>query len=157
MSDRGRSRESGLLVQRGRWEAPTAEWTESCIIFVYGLTNTWMERESLDTLVTRLCQDSQTADQFCLPFPTGFGAETGSPLTIHQVQHISIALMFFFGGAMGLALESKVARDLLSSTGVGRDRRRLRDIEKPPTWSGSFNPFPALVIGIVSAGLEPRS
>jgi hypothetical protein len=82
---------------------------------------------------------------------TGSGAEPGSPYTIHQVQHISIALMFFGGGLMGLALESTYARNLLVTSVASLDGRRLSKIDKPPTWSGSFNPFPALVIGLVSA------
>jgi len=43
----------------------TAEFTESFVIFLYGLTNTWMER---------------------------FGANPGDPFTTKQIQHISIAV-----------------------------------------------------------------
>jgi hypothetical protein len=39
---------------------------ECAVIFVYGITNTWMER---------------------------FGAAPGDPYTVKQVQHISIAIM----------------------------------------------------------------
>ncbi|KAL7415515.1 hypothetical protein BDY24DRAFT_337910 [Mrakia frigida] len=107
--------------KRGGWRVPSAEAAECTIIFLYGLTNTWMER---------------------------FGALPGSSFTIHQVQHISIALMFFFGGGMGLLLESTLARKLLAAPVAIMDGRGFRSIEKPPTWSGSFNPFPALVIGV---------
>ena len=50
----------------------TAEFTESFIIFLYGATNTWMER---------------------------FGANPGDPFTTKQIQHISIAVraMLFMG------------------------------------------------------------
>jgi hypothetical protein len=44
---------------------PTAEFVESAVIFLYGATNTWMER---------------------------FGANPGDPYTTKQVQHISIAV-----------------------------------------------------------------
>jgi Protein of unknown function (Ytp1) len=44
---------------------PTAEFVESAVIFLYGATNTWMER---------------------------FGVKAGSPYTTKQVQHISIAV-----------------------------------------------------------------
>lgn len=43
----------------------SAEFTESFIIFLYGATNTWMER---------------------------FGANPGDPFTTKQIQHISIAV-----------------------------------------------------------------
>lgn len=44
----------------------SAEMVECGLIFVYGITNTWMER---------------------------FGADPGSPYNVKQVQHISIAVM----------------------------------------------------------------
>ena len=47
-------------------DPPSAELVESFVIFLYGATNTWMER---------------------------FGAEPGSPYTAKQIQHISIAVM----------------------------------------------------------------
>lgn len=43
----------------------SAEFIESTVIFLYGITNTWMER---------------------------FGAHPGDPYTTKQVQHISIAV-----------------------------------------------------------------
>lgn len=135
-----------------RWQMPTAEAVESFVIFVYGLTNTWMERESHPPRSFRQFDTVWRETDLCPPsvFLVGFGAEAGSPYTVHQVQHISIALMFFGGGLMGLALESSYARRLLVSSVVNLDGRRLSKIDKPPTWSGSFNPFPALVIGLVS-------
>ena len=48
-----------------RKNVPTAEFVESFIIFLYGISNTWMER---------------------------FGAKPGDPYTTRQVQHISIAV-----------------------------------------------------------------
>jgi hypothetical protein len=44
---------------------PTAEFTESLVVFLYGVTNTWMER---------------------------FGANSGDPFTTKQIQHIGIAV-----------------------------------------------------------------
>ena len=43
----------------------TAEFVESLVIFIYGATNTWMER---------------------------FGAHAGDPYSTKQIQHISIAV-----------------------------------------------------------------
>lgn len=48
---------------------------ESFVIWLYGATNTWMER---------------------------FGAGPDDPWTLHQVQHVSIAVMFFFAGSAGM-------------------------------------------------------
>jgi hypothetical protein len=48
-----------------RKNVPTAEFIESSVIFLYGISNTWMER---------------------------FGVEAGDPYTTRQIQHISIAV-----------------------------------------------------------------
>ena len=53
-----------------RKHVPTAEFVESLIVFLYGITNTWMER---------------------------FGAKPGDPYSTRQVQHISIAVSLSFG------------------------------------------------------------
>lgn len=50
----------------GGQSGPTAEMVECAVIFVYGITQTWMER---------------------------IGAHAGDPYTVKQVQHISIAVM----------------------------------------------------------------
>lgn len=46
-------------------EYVSAEFVESLVIFIYGITNTWMER---------------------------FGAKAGDPYTTKQIQHIGIAV-----------------------------------------------------------------
>ena len=53
-----------------REHVPTAEFVESLVVFLYGISNTWMER---------------------------FGAKAGDPYTTRQVQHISIAVSLSFG------------------------------------------------------------
>ena len=100
---------------------PSAEMIECCIIFVYGITNTWMER---------------------------FGAHPGDPYSVKQVQHISIAVMFWFAGLTGILLESKAMRRVLSSM-IGR----RGEVDEPPSYAFSFNPLPGLVIAVVSKGL----
>ena len=52
-----------------RQNVPTAEFVESSVIFLYGISNTWMER---------------------------FGAKAGDPYTTRQIQHISIAVSLPF-------------------------------------------------------------
>ena len=57
------------LPVASRKGVPTAEFVESLVIFLYGISNTWMER---------------------------FGAKPGDPYTTRQVQHISIAVSLSF-------------------------------------------------------------
>lgn len=131
------------LTKKGRkGNQVTAEWVESCVIFVYGATNTWMER---------------------------FGAEAGDPYTVKQVQHISIAVMFWFAGLMGMILEWGSLKNLLAfpvslkqATVSRRGQRSLETLSAdevvtvnsaPPSYSFSFNPFPALVIGVTGVAM----
>lgn len=127
--------------RHGGWKAtmPSAEWVECLIIFIYGATNTWMER---------------------------FEAKSGDPYTVKQVQHISIAVMFWFAGALGLALETRWVRELInlpisqhhpsakrsklpSRLQASGDQEALVAAQTPPpSYAGSFNPFPALCIGV---------
>ncbi|TIA93216.1 hypothetical protein E3P81_01032 [Wallemia ichthyophaga] len=90
------------------WKARcvSAEFVECLVIFTYGCTNTFMER---------------------------FGAKAGDPWSMKQVQHASIAVMFFFVGGLGLLIELRSVRRLFGS---------YRPDQPNP------NPFPALAIGI---------
>ena len=76
-----------IKLSKWRRSMPSAEFVECLVIFIYGASNTWMER---------------------------FGAAPGDPYTIKQIQHISIAVMFWFAGLMGMLLETKTIRNLLS-------------------------------------------
>ncbi|GHJ87830.1 hypothetical protein NliqN6_4232 [Naganishia liquefaciens] len=109
---------------------PSAEMIESFVIFFYGITNTWMER---------------------------IGSAPGDPYTIKQVQHISIAVMFWFGGLSGMGLESKTIRRLLATSATQRynsQRKNRKPLPAPKSYSFSFNPFPALVIGILGIAMS---
>ncbi|KAG1753893.1 uncharacterized protein EDB91DRAFT_1100481 [Suillus paluster] len=109
----------------------SAEFVESLLIFLYGITNTWMER---------------------------FGAHSGDPYTTKQVQHISIAVMFWFAGLVGMGIESKRARRWLAASAVASlgpaDDSRIWE---SPSYRGSFNPFPALVIGVTGAAMSAHA
>lgn len=65
--------------------------------------------------------------------------------------------MFWFAGLLGMGIESKrVRRWLASSTfsSVGNSPRLSKDaVEEPASYSASFNPFPALVIGVTGAAM----
>jgi len=60
-----------------RKHVPTAEFVESLVVFLYGISNTWMER---------------------------FGAKPGDPYSTRQVQHISIAVSLPFGNYSHISL-----------------------------------------------------
>ncbi|GJE84477.1 hypothetical protein PsYK624_005530 [Phanerochaete sordida] len=109
--------------------APSCEFVESLVIFVYGATNTWMER---------------------------FGAKPGDPFTTKQVQHISIAVMFWFAGLVGMGIESKRVRRWLAASSTAAlpwGSRSQEAVAEPPSYIASFNPFPALCIGITGAAM----
>lgn len=108
----------------------SAEFVESLVIFFYGITNTWMER---------------------------FGAHPGDPYTNKQIQHISIALMFWFAGLVGIGLESRRLRRWLAAVSTASLRASSRNsdaVAEPASYGGSFNPFPALVIGVTGAAMS---
>jgi hypothetical protein len=108
----------------------SAEFVESFVIFFYGITNTWMER---------------------------FGAHPGDPYTNKQIQHISIAVMFWFAGLVGMGLESRRLRRWLAAmatASLNPSRRNSDVVAEPASYAGSFNPFPALVIGVTGAAMS---
>ncbi|KAF7373849.1 hypothetical protein MSAN_00596800 [Mycena sanguinolenta] len=95
---------------------PTAEMVESTVIFLYGATNTWMER---------------------------FGAKAG--ILSPQSKFNTLALLF--AGLVGIAIESKTVRKWLSALTVDAPET----VSEPADYRPSFNPFPALVIGITGS------
>lgn len=108
----------------------SAEFVESFVIFFYGITNTWMER---------------------------FGALPGDPYTTKQIQHIGIAVMFWFAGLVGMGLESRRLRRWLaavSTASLMASNRNSDAIAEPASYVASFNPFPALVIGVTGAAMS---
>ncbi|KAF8897397.1 cytoplasmic protein [Infundibulicybe gibba] len=111
----------------------TAEFVESLVIFVYGATNTWMER---------------------------FGANPGDPFTTKQIQHIGIAVMFCFAGLVGMGIESKKIRQWLAAStfaSLSTPNAPREAVAEPPSYSASFNPFPPLVIGITGAAMAAHA
>ncbi|KAH9062182.1 hypothetical protein EDB87DRAFT_1559375 [Lactarius vividus] len=108
----------------------SAEFVESFVIFFYGITNTWMER---------------------------FGALPGDPYTTKQIQHISIAVMFWFAGLIGMGLESRRLRRWLAAVSTASfmaSNRNSDAVAEPASYGASFNPFPALVIGVTGAAMS---
>ncbi|CAI7595125.1 unnamed protein product [Penicillium pancosmium] len=106
------------------WKAkvPSGEFVESFVIWLYGAGNVFLEHLA------------------------GWGKEW----TVSDMQHVSISIMFFGGGLVGMLFESQRIRDLLNKTLL-----RLRPLPcesaeefwQPPKSQGvPLNPMPALII-----------
>ncbi|KAJ5097190.1 hypothetical protein N7456_007911 [Penicillium angulare] len=104
------------------WKArvPSGEFVESFVIWLYGVTNVFLEHLS------------------------GWGAEW----TPADMEHVAISIMFFGGGLVGMLFESRRIRDTLNNT-LLRCPTYENDDEnwKPPKSQGvPLNPMPALII-----------
>ncbi|KAE8250024.1 hypothetical protein A4X13_0g4977 [Tilletia indica] len=135
----------------GSFSVPSAEFVESLVIFLYGISNTWMER---------------------------FAAKAGDPYSVKEVQHISIAVMYWFAGMLGMLIEMGWTKRLLglpivlthpsarqkvrtsrngeelSTEDADEYAAELVDRQRaPPSYAGSFNPFPALCIGVTGVAM----
>ncbi|KAL5340572.1 hypothetical protein BJX70DRAFT_101128 [Aspergillus crustosus] len=113
------------------WKAkvPSGEFVESFVIWLYGVTNVFLEHLS------------------------GWGGEW----TAADLQHVSISVMFFGGGLVGMLVESRRVREVLNHT-LLQSQSPSSDSEydshsggdeiwQPPTSQKvPLNPMPALVI-----------
>jgi len=113
-----------------RKNIPTVEFVESFVIFLYGISNTWMER---------------------------FGAKAGDPYTTRQVQHISIAVSLSCFAT--LAMRQFVdATSMLSPLGyvlvlrVGWNGSRVQEVQ-----AMARRGFPHLSVPIQQESLYPRA
>lgn len=119
---------------------PSAEMVDSFLVFAYGITNTWMER---------------------------FGAKPGDPYTTRQIQHISIPVLWWFGGLISMALESQSVRRLIAigtssldsaeSLDSARDHEQRVSEPATQTYAGSFNPLPTLILGITGSAMAAHT
>ncbi|KAE8140479.1 hypothetical protein BDV38DRAFT_279980 [Aspergillus pseudotamarii] len=104
------------------WKAkvPSGEFVESFVIWLYGVTNVFLEHLA------------------------GWGEEW----TANDLQHVSISIMFFGGGLVGMLFESRRIRDALNNS-VLRPPTYESDTDnwQPPKSQGvPLNPMPALII-----------
>lgn len=117
------------MVGRFRAWVPSGEFTESAVIFGYGITNVWLEH---------------------------LGA-WGGAWNREDFQHISITVLFAGGGLLGMLIESKRIRELLHTymsqlkdDAYYHDSVSLSDEaekwEESDTTNIPLNPMPALVI-----------
>lgn len=102
-----------------------------------------------------------------------FGASPGDPFTTKEIQHIGIAVrsaiavrvedthnvqvMFWFAGLLGMGIESKRIRKWLAasifSPADNNSNYPDETITEPSSYKASFNPFPALVIGVTGSAM----
>ncbi|KAI9788635.1 MAG: hypothetical protein M1816_006781 [Peltula sp. TS41687] len=121
---------SRALVGARKASVPSAEFVESFVIFLYGVTNVFLEHL----------------------------AAWGGAWTAQDLEHVSISVMFFGGGLCGMLIESKGLRDLLNSS-IMKSRSPYQmppswnhDADDPSSWNPprtykfSMNPLPGLII-----------
>jgi hypothetical protein len=114
------------LVSRWKSRIPSAEFTESFVIFLYGATNVFLEHL----------------------------AAWGEPWAASDYEHVSITILFFGGGALGMLIESHRVRDLLSTHILMAQEEASPESAKgdeekwaqPENYTVPLNPMPALVI-----------
>ncbi|RDA90094.1 hypothetical protein CP533_4694 [Ophiocordyceps camponoti-saundersi (nom. inval.)] len=95
---------------------PTAEWTESALIFFYGSTNIFLEHLG----------------------------RWGRAWSAQDLEHIAITILFIGGGLIRSLLHTTVLRAVLEDTQPVGDSERQR--LAPSNYNFSLNPMPALVI-----------
>ncbi|KAH7085377.1 integral membrane protein [Paraphoma chrysanthemicola] len=109
------------VVGRRRAALPSAEFTESFVIWLYGCTNVFLEHL----------------------------AAWGDEWTAQDLEHVSISVMFFGGGLLGMIIESTKMRDLLNDT-VASSHAHSNSLDEswsqPRQYRISMNPLPALII-----------
>ncbi|KAI9685866.1 MAG: hypothetical protein M1822_004144 [Bathelium mastoideum] len=110
------------MVGRRKAALPSAEAVESFVIFLYGISNVGLEHL----------------------------AAWGSAWTAQDLEHISITIMFFGGGLLGMLIESNAVRKLLNTNilSMQRDNAHEHDSEwnQPKTYKFPMNPLPGLII-----------
>ena len=110
------------LVTKFASKMPSAEFGESFVIFLYGATNVFLEHL----------------------------AAWGSAWTAGDLEHLSITVMFFGGGLLGMLIESETIRNLLNTNMLVKKASagpsHGDSWDTPKTYKTSLNPVPGLVI-----------
>jgi hypothetical protein len=114
------------LVPRWKSKVPSAEFTESFVIFLYGISNVFLEHL----------------------------AAWGDAWSPTDFEHVAITILFFGGGLLGMLIESHKIRDLLSThiimtrEDVSHEKREAEEDKwtPPKNYTVPLNPMPALVI-----------
>lgn len=111
-------RESSPRRWLSRLRIPTMEFIECALIFIYGCSNVFMEH---------------------------LGNTTGE-WSHKDLQHVSIAFMYFGGGLCGLLVESGFMRRLINRAVSTSNNDRDDDLNSGMLGSISMNPFPAFIV-----------
>lgn len=117
---------SRALVGKWRARVPTAEFTESFVIFLYGITNVFLEHL----------------------------AGWGGAWAPEDLEHVSISILFLGGGLCGMLIESKRVRRWMNMGVYHNTPLYLQSthefepeaFEPPQSQRVSLNPIPALII-----------
>ncbi|UPX19172.1 uncharacterized protein EKO05_0009442 [Ascochyta rabiei] len=109
---------SADVVGRRKASLASAEFTESFVIWLYGCTNVFLEHL----------------------------AAWGDEWTAQDLEHVSISVLFFGGGLLGMIIESAKMRDLLNSAVVTSSHAHDESWQQPRQYNFSMNPMPALII-----------
>lgn len=65
--------------------------------------------------------------------------------------------MFWFAGLLGIAIESNWVRQVLAQTLLQSSARGTNEPSSDTQYGWSFNPFPALVIGVTGATMAAHA
>ncbi|KAJ5621702.1 hypothetical protein N7528_006485 [Penicillium herquei] len=108
------------IVKSWKAKVPSGEFVESLVIFVYGVSNVFLEHLS----------------------------SWGKSWSATDLEHVSISILFFGGGLVGMLFESKRIREVLNNTVLRSPAHGTRDEgwQIPKSQTVSLNPMPALVI-----------
>jgi hypothetical protein len=115
------------LVPSWKTRIPSAEFTESFVIALYGVTNVWLEHL----------------------------AAWGSEWAPQDLEHVSVTILFFGGGVLGMLIESARIRELLSTHIINVHEDSIQHVSptsKEETWKQPsnyhvpLNPMPSFVI-----------
>lgn len=143
------------LVSKWKSRIPSAEFTESFVIWLYGASNVFLEHMN----------------------------NWGGQWSPQDFEHVSITILFFGGGLFGMIIESRLMRDLTTTTVdlqkskeyhqvtdntgfrdvtamAGEQRGKHEMWERPSTHNVSLNPMPALTImflGMMMSGHHQNS
>ncbi|KAK4556512.1 hypothetical protein LTR86_006656 [Recurvomyces mirabilis] len=139
------------LVSRWKTRMPSAEFTESFVIWLYGASNVFLEHLN----------------------------NAGGEWSPQDFEHVSITFLFFGGGMLGMLIDSAWIREMMSTSVVLQKSKDLQladasrfdrpaapaDVadelwQEPKTYQLPLNPMPALVImllGIMMSAHQQKS
>jgi hypothetical protein len=124
------------MVSRFAAGLPSAEFVESFVIFLYGASNVFLEHLNA----------------------------WGKEWSAQDLEHISITIMFFGGGLMGMLIESNRVRNLFNTSVSSWQEeaaqfddlieKQRQEWEVPETYKTSLNPMPGLVIKLLGLSMS---